>query len=92
MNFRRCFKFECYYYCVNCFLPLVYIHTLENSIYYFYIKDSEETYKTGIILCNKCILKYYGKELKDFCRQVGIDDINEKGFVVKQNKNNKNNN
>jgi hypothetical protein len=50
-------KYISYFHCVRCFCSFDGYFT-----FYFLVRSFNEIYETGIILCDKCTLKYYGEE------------------------------
>ena len=63
-----------YFYCVNCF------HSFEHGFFtlYFLVRTLDEVHETGIVLCNKCALKYHGKRINETIKtlhSVSNDDL-----------------
>jgi len=61
INFRHCFNFECYFYCVNCFVSFIPNFSVP---FIFSINDFEEVHENGIMLCSKCAIKYMTEKLE----------------------------
>jgi len=57
--------FICYFQCINCFRSFEY----GCSPTIFLITSIYEVQETGVVLCLKCLLKYYGHELNRLMRE-----------------------
>jgi len=82
-EFKCCFDFECYFYCVNCFDSTI----ITLFMPCFYIKNSEEIRKNGMLLCHDCSFKFYGEKLNEIARKLEefdemYDDEDEDGFRI----------
>jgi len=80
IEFKSCFDYECYFYCVNCFKSTM----ITLFMPCFYVKDSKKIRKNGKLLCHDCTFKFYGRKLRKIARKIKEFeeryDVDEDGF------------
>jgi len=71
-------SYACYLHCVNCFYSFEHVF----FTFYFLVRIFDQVYETGIVLCNKCALKYHGETIEEIIKaQDSDDDSNHSGSL-----------